>query len=94
MPAGILLVASRCSAGVPRCLGSSKDDILNGKIQPVAWSPGSDPWVAEINQTWRDRTGQLLIRDACPATIHVPLAIAMWRPWPRHSAGRQAYRLG
>jgi len=73
--------------------GSSKDDILNGKIQPVAWSPGSDPWVAELNQTWRDRTGQLLIRDACPATIHVPLAIAMWRPmaealgWPDKPIG-------
>ena len=73
--------------------GTSKDDILNGKIQPVAWSPGSDPWVAEINQTWRDRTGQLLIGDACPATIHVPLAIAMWRPmaqalgWPDKPIG-------
>jgi Ca-activated chloride channel family protein len=73
--------------------GTSMNDILDGKVQPVGWSPGSDPWVATINQTWRDRTGQPLIKEACPATLHVPLAIAMWQPmaqalgWPDAAIG-------
>jgi Ca-activated chloride channel family protein len=63
--------------------GSSMDNILDGKIQPTVWSPGSHLWVARINQAWNDRTGQDLIRSECPATIRVPLAIAMWEPMAR-----------
>jgi Ca-activated chloride channel homolog len=68
--------------------GSSMNDILEGKIQPVVWSPGSDLWVTSINQAWQDRTGGRLINAECPATLRLPLAIAMWRPmaealgWP------------
>ncbi|MGD9101016.1 MAG: VWA domain-containing protein [Anaerolineae bacterium] len=68
--------------------GSSMNNILDGKIQPVVWSPGSDLWVTSINQAWQDRTGGHLIRSECPATLRLPLAIAMWRPmaealgWP------------
>jgi Ca-activated chloride channel family protein len=68
--------------------GSSMDNILEGKIKPVVWSPGSDLWVTRINQTWQDRSGGRLINAECPATLRLPLAIAMWRPmaealgWP------------
>ncbi len=68
--------------------GTSMTDILDGKIKPVVWSPGSSPWVATINQSWQDRTGRPLIPDPCPDTLNVPLAIAMWQPmaqalgWP------------
>jgi len=68
--------------------GSSMSDILDGKILPVVWSPGSDLWVTSINQAWQDREGSLLINDECPATLRLPLAIAMWQPmaealgWP------------
>jgi Ca-activated chloride channel family protein len=68
--------------------GSSMSDILDGEIQPVVWSPGSDLWVTAINQSWRDRTGRALTDESCPATLRLPLAIAMWRPmaealgWP------------
>jgi Ca-activated chloride channel family protein len=68
--------------------GSSMDAILEGEIEPVVWSPGSDLWVTSINQAWRDRTGSPLTEESCPATLRLPLAIAMWRPmaealgWP------------
>jgi Ca-activated chloride channel family protein len=68
--------------------GSSMSDILEGKIKPAVWSPGSDLWVTAINQTWQDRTGGRLINAECPATLRLPLAIAMWQPmaealgWP------------
>jgi Ca-activated chloride channel family protein len=68
--------------------GSSMNDILEGKIKPVVWSPGSDLWVTRINQAWQDRTGGRLINTDCPATLSLPLAIAMWQPmaealgWP------------
>lgn len=68
--------------------GSSMNDILEGEIEPVVWSPGSDLWVTRINQAWQDRYGRRLINAECPATLRLPLAIAMWQPmaealgWP------------
>jgi Ca-activated chloride channel family protein len=70
--------------------GGSYRAIMDGEIQPIIWSPGSGIWVKKANQTWRDRTGRPLIpnADACPATLHIPLVIGMWRPmaealgWP------------
>jgi Ca-activated chloride channel family protein len=73
--------------------GSSMSDILEGKIQPVVWSPGSDLWVTAINQSWQDRFGRHLTDELCPATLRLPLAIAMWQPmaevlgWPEASIG-------
>ena len=49
--------------------GSSMSDILEGEIEPVVWSPGSDLWVTAINQSWRDRTGRPLTDESCPATL-------------------------
>jgi Ca-activated chloride channel family protein len=63
--------------------GSSMNDILDGEIQPTVWSPGSQLWVTRINQAWSDRAGRNLIPSECPATIRVPLAIAMWEPMAR-----------
>jgi len=73
--------------------GSAMNDILEGEIQPVVWSPGSDLWVTSINQAWRDRTGSPLTDESCPATLRLPLAIAMWQPmaealgWPDEPIG-------
>jgi Ca-activated chloride channel family protein len=73
--------------------GSSMNNILDGKILPVVWSPGSDLWVTSINQAWQDREGNLLINNECPATLRLPLAIAMWKPmaealgWPETPIG-------
>ena len=70
--------------------GGSYQAIMDGEIMPVIWSPGSGIWVEKANQTWHDRTGRPLIpnADSCPATLHIPLVIGMWRPmaealgWP------------
>ena len=68
--------------------GSSMNNILDGKIQPVVWSPGSDLWVTRFKQIWLDRTGGQAISQDCPATLSAPLVIAIWKPmaetlgWP------------
>jgi Ca-activated chloride channel family protein len=73
--------------------GSSMTEIMEGETKPVVWSPGSDLWVTAINQAWRDRTGRALTDESCPATLRLPLAIAMWRPmaealgWPETPIG-------
>lgn len=68
--------------------GGSMNAILDGNSQPVAWSPGDQSWVAQANETWRQRTNKSLASQDCPATIYAPLGFAMWRPmaealgWP------------
>ncbi|MEI7849379.1 MAG: VWA domain-containing protein [Chloroflexota bacterium] len=68
--------------------GGSQKDILDGKSQPVVWSPGDQSWVDGANQVWRDRTGKVLVSETCPPTILAPIGFAMWRPmaealgWP------------
>ncbi|MBI4769641.1 MAG: VWA domain-containing protein [Chloroflexi bacterium] len=68
--------------------GGSQRDILSGKSQPTVWSPGDQSWVDTANQTWRDRTGQPLVGEACPSTVLAPVGFALWRPmaealgWP------------
>jgi Ca-activated chloride channel family protein len=68
--------------------GGSQKDILDGKSQPVVWSPGDQSWVDGANQVWKDRNGKVLVSESCPATILAPMGFAMWRPmaealgWP------------
>ena len=68
--------------------GGSQKAILDGKSQPVVWSPGDQSWIDEANTIWRDRNGKLLIPDACEQTVLAPIGFAMWRPmaealgWP------------
>jgi Ca-activated chloride channel family protein len=63
--------------------GSSMDSILQGKTKPTAWSPGSSPWVEQINQAWLDRTGKKIITAPSHPTTREPLVIAMWEPMAR-----------
>jgi Ca-activated chloride channel family protein len=63
--------------------GSSMTSILEGNTKPTAWSPGSNTWMAQINQVWMDRTGKKLITADCPPTTREPIAIAMWEPMAR-----------
>src|SRR5215207_3993952 len=68
--------------------GGSQQAILDGKSMPVVWSPGDQSWIDEANTVWRDRTGKLLIPNACEASVLAPIGFAMWRPmaealgWP------------
>ena len=68
--------------------GGSQKAILDGKSQPVVWSPGDQSWIDEANRVWRDRNGKPLIPETCDASILAPIGFAMWRPmgealgWP------------
>lgn len=68
--------------------GGSQKAILDGKSQPVVWSPGDQSWVDEANQIWRDRNGKPLIPNTCDASVLAPIGFAMWKPmaeamgWP------------
>ena len=73
--------------------GSSMNDILEGELKPVAWSPGDQSWATLINETWRQRENHLLISQACQPTVYAPIGFAMWRPmaealgWPETPIG-------
>ena len=73
--------------------GGSMNAILDGISQPIAWSPGDQSWVEQLNDTWRQRHNKSIATDACPATIYAPLGFAMWRPmaetlgWPETPVG-------
>lgn len=68
--------------------GDSMNDILNGNIQPAAWSPGDQSWVAQANDAWQLRANKPIASEACQPTVYAPLGFAMWRPmaealgWP------------
>lgn len=73
--------------------GGSRQDILDGKLQPVVWSPGDQSWVGQINLTWQQRHNKALISESCPPTVYAPIGFAMWRPmaealgWPETPIG-------
>ena len=68
--------------------GGSMNAILDGDLNPVAWSPGDGSWVEQINQSWQQRANKPINSQACQATVYAPLGFAIWRPmaealgWP------------
>jgi Ca-activated chloride channel homolog len=77
----------------PVLSGGSMEDILNGKLKPVVWSPGVASWVQDFDEKWKQRNGESLMSAPCRPTIYAPLGIAMWRPmaealgWPEKPIG-------
>jgi Ca-activated chloride channel family protein len=73
--------------------GGSMNAILDGSLQPVAWSPGDPSWVEQINATWQRRNNKPINSESCVPTIFAPLGFAMWRPmaealgWPDKAIG-------
>lgn len=73
--------------------GGSMNAILDGDLQPTAWSPGDQSWVAQANDVWQQRTNKPLASETCTPTIYAPLGFAMWRPmaetlgWPDEPIG-------
>ncbi|NKQ34858.1 MAG: VWA domain-containing protein [Chloroflexi bacterium] len=73
--------------------GGSMNAILDGDLQPTAWSPGDQSWVAQANETWRQRNNKPIASETCIPTIYAPLGFAMWRPmaetlgWPDEPIG-------
>ena len=68
--------------------GGSMNAILDGNIEPIAWSPGDGSWVKQLNETWQTRNNTAITTEDCTPTIYAPLGFAMWRPmaetlgWP------------
>lgn len=73
--------------------GDAMNNILNGSLQPVAWSPGDQSWADQANQTWRDLNSRPLASQPCQPTVYAPIGFAMWRPmaetlgWPDQPIG-------
>jgi Ca-activated chloride channel family protein len=73
--------------------GGSMNAILDGNLQPTAWSPGDQSWVAQANDAWQQRFNRPIASKECQATIYAPLGFAMWRPmaetlgWPDAAIG-------
>ncbi|MCP4426514.1 MAG: VWA domain-containing protein [Chloroflexi bacterium] len=68
--------------------GGSMNAILDGTLQPTAWSPGDGSWVAQANDAWQQRNNKPIASETCAPTVYAPLGFAMWRPmaetlgWP------------
>ena len=73
--------------------GESMLQILDGKLQPVVWSPGENTWVAQFQDHWQAKSGRPAMSEPCKPTVYTPMGIAMWRPmaealgWPSKKIG-------
>lgn len=79
----------------PVLSGGSMNSILNDSLMPVVWSPGSNSWVRQMNETWQQRNNRDISSNSCQDSIYTPLGFAMWRPmaetlgWPDKPIGWQ-----
>ncbi|MEM7127391.1 MAG: extracellular solute-binding protein [Chloroflexota bacterium] len=79
----------------PVLSGGSMNSILDGGLTPVVWSPGSNSWVRQMNETWQQRNNKDISSSDCDDSIYTPLGFAMWRPmaetlgWPDKPIGWQ-----
>ncbi len=73
--------------------GASLEDIQNGALKPVVWSPGDQSWTLQLNQAWQQRNNRPIASEACQPTIYAPVGFVMWRPmaellgWPDKPIG-------
>jgi Ca-activated chloride channel homolog len=73
--------------------GSSMQSILDGKLQPVVWSPGEGSWTAQFNERWAGGHNRAAMTQPCKPTIYTPSGLAMWQPmaealgWPAKKIG-------
>ena len=73
--------------------GTSMQQILDGKLQPVVWSPGEESWASQFNDRWAGGHNRAAMTQPCKPTIYTPSGLAMWRPmaealgWPSKKIG-------
>ncbi len=73
--------------------GTSMQHILDGKLQPVVWSPGEESWTAQFNDRWAGGHNRAAMTQPCKSTIYTPSGLAMWQPmaealgWPNKKIG-------
>ncbi|MDM8545812.1 vWA domain-containing protein [Candidatus Venteria ishoeyi] len=77
----------------PVSSGGSTKAILEGRLKPTVWSPGSRSWVSQLSDSLRQQGQATIMSKQCQASIYTPLGIAMWRPmaealgWPDKPIG-------
>ena len=75
--------------------GGSMWKILDGRLKPVAWSPGAVSWVNQFHERWADQGKSPAITGPCRPSVYSPIGLAMWRPmaealgWPDRPIGWQ-----
>lgn len=80
---------------IPVLSGGSMNDILEGKLKPIVWSPGVESWVEQFKEEWKQRGHRYLMSESCQPTIYTPLGFTIWRPmaealgWPEQPVGWQ-----
>jgi hypothetical protein len=73
----------------------SMQEILDGKLQPDIWIPGSSTWISLLNQQWHTKNSSDLVTvaptstptnsqtnsptNSPPSLITSPIVIAMWQ---------------
>lgn len=73
--------------------GDSMQQILDGKLKPVVWSPGEESWIAQLGDRWSSAHNRPAITKPCKPTIYTPSGLAIWRPmaealgWPDRKIG-------
>lgn len=71
----------------------SGDAIVEGRIQPIVWSPASSAYVPVTDTKWRQMHGEDLTLETPNDLVLSPVVIAMWRPmaealgWPEETLG-------
>ena len=59
--------------------GEMLDAVLSGQEKPVAISPASSTWLAQLNAEWKARTGQeAMIAGNAQQLFVTPIVIGMW----------------
>ena len=78
--------------GKPLGSGEAMTAILDGKDQPVVFSPASSAYVTLLNQSWQTKHPRPVAPAGEPLVLS-PLVIAMWKPmaqalgWPDKALG-------
>lgn len=73
--------------------GASMQQILDGKLKPVVWSPGEETWIEQFREKWALKEPRAAMSEACKPTVYTPMGLAMWRPmaealgWPAKKIG-------
>jgi Ca-activated chloride channel homolog len=74
--------------------GEAMQDILDGRLQPAAFSPASDAYLTLLNDAWQSQPGHSQPLAARGESVVIsPLVIALWKPmaealgWPKKALG-------
>lgn len=90
------LASGQAFSIVGRAMGSGEamQDILDGRLQPAAFSPASDAYLTLLNDAWLSQPGHAQPLAAHGESVVIsPLVIAIWKPmaealgWPKKALG-------